>query len=88
MNNNKDNKCDVFKMVDDYIKEKDHKDALEIIDEYMAKQERIIETEKRMARMIKRDIRREITREVISVIFHYGIPVGALIMLLISIFNL
>ena len=85
---NKDNKCDVFKMVDDYIKEKDHKDALKIIDEYIAKQERIAETEKRMARMVKRDIRREITREVISVIFHYGIPVGALIVLLIRIFNL
>ena len=83
-----DDKVNVFKMVDDYIKEKDHRDALAMIDEYIAKQERIAETEKRMARMIKRDIRREITREVISVIFHYGIPVGALIVLLVSIFKL
>ena len=88
MSDNKDNKVNVFKMVDDYIKEKDRKEALAMIDEYIAKQERIAKTEERMARMIKRDIRREITREVISVIFHYGIPVGALIILLIRLFNL
>lgn len=87
MNKDINNKCDVFKMIDDYIKEENHKGALKIIDEYISEQERMAEISERIARIYKRrEAKHGTVYKILSVIFHYGIPLGALVILLMRLF--